>query len=278
MTDVKIKMINYFDSHWYRVELTKGEVRYVPSVTQKLGIIDKPFLSRWRGDLGNREADMRVFEAQRRGSRIHQGWETFCKGGTIIFNPQEHPNYTEEEITKLKQENALFYTFFYQDEYLDLLKLAKFMEIVQPKILATEQTVVSLANNDAGTLDNLFEIKEGSYLINGAKPLKIPGGIYVADLKTGSQVDKSAYRQTAAYVQCVQEMGIANPVGTMILHTQSKNRGGIEGLGVHLRAGNDLHRDYDHYRMIAALWDVEHEGDAPRDFEYPTLVKLGGLK
>lgn len=270
---IEIKKIDYFDEHWYRLETENGII-FIPSVTTKLGITNKPFLARWRGDIGNREADMRLFEAQMRGSRIHECFEILCNGGTIVYNPSRYPTYTTEEIAALRQSHAILGISTYQDEYLDILKLTEFMKIVKPEILACEMTVYSLENNDAGTLDGLYRIKGGKYLVNGSKPLDIQEGVYVVDLKTGSMVDKNAYRQTAAYAACVKEMGIADPIGTIILHTQSKNRGGIEGLGVHLRNIEQMNADYLSYRIVSSLWDDENKESAPRNFQFPSMISL----
>lgn len=271
---VEVKMIEWFNEHWYKVETGSGKFEFIPSVTTKLGIINKPFLARWRGDVGNREADMRMFEAGERGTRIHRGYEIYCKGGIVIYNPITRPTYTPEEIKKIIDENSAYYICQYQDEMLDLLKLSRFISIVKPKIIASEMTVVSLKDKDAGTMDSLFEIKEGNYMVNGSKPLHLGPGVYVVDLKTGSMVDKNAYRQTAAYVNAVRVMGIADPIGTLILHTQSKNRAGIEGLGVHVREGDDCLADYQSYRLAAALWEEDHADDVPKVFEFPSQIKM----
>lgn len=273
---MEVKRVTYFDEHWYRIEDTLGKVVFLSSVTTKLGVAPKPYLAKWRGDVGNREADLRVYEAQQRGVRIHDCFETLCNGGTVVFNDVRHPTYTNEEITALRSSYAVLSVSPYQDEYLDVLKLAEFMKIVKPEILACEMTVYSLKNNDAGTLDGLYRIKGGKYLVNGSKPLDIPEGVYVVDLKTGSMVDKNAYRQTAAYASCIKEMGIADPIGTLILHTQSKNRGGIEGLGVHLRGIEQMNSDYSSYRIVASLWEDENKDAAPKNLEFPSIISIKG--
>jgi len=274
--DAKVKMVEWWDDRWYKIELDNKEVRWFASTTTKLGIVDKPFLPRWRGDIGNREADLRVREAQERGSRIHNGFDILQRGGLIIYQPWQRPNYSPEELEELKKRHALWVIVQYQDEMYDLLKLSKFLSIVKPKIISTETTVYSLEDEDAGTLDALYHIEEGKYLVNGSKPLYLEKGLYVADLKTGSMVDKSAYRQTSSYVNCVRKMGIGNPVGTLILHTQGKNRSAIEGFSVHLRTGDDLARDYQEFRMVSDLWMAEHRNDTPKVFEFPTLLQLEG--
>ncbi len=277
MSNVEVKLVQFFDDHFYKLDILnndgKLETRWMPSITTKLSIIDKPFLARWRGDLTNREADMRLFEAQQRGSRIHNAWSKFCEGGVIIFNPWNHPNYTEAEIAEIKASNPLWAILVYQDEMLALIKLQKLVEAIKPKMLYSERIVYSLSNNDAGTADNIWEIEEGDYKVNGAKPLYIPQGRYLVDLKNGNQVSEEAYAQTAAYLRCAEEMGDPTYAGTMILHTSSKNKGGIEGLGVHLRTGSEIDSDYDTYRLAASLWDKKNPDFAPRVFEFPSMIK-----
>ena len=119
---MEIKQVSYFDEHWYRFETNSGVI-FLPSVTTKLGVVNKSFLARWRGDIGNREADMRLFEGQERGSRLHRAFETFCKGGTVVFNPQRYPTYTKEEIVRAvefleKCAMALPVTDYDRDHYL----------------------------------------------------------------------------------------------------------------------------------------------------------------
>jgi len=275
--EVKIKMVEYFSDHWYKAEyLNNGvmEARYIPSVTSKLGIIDKPFLARWRGDINNREADMRLFESQQRGTRIHHAFNILINGGLVIYNPWQHPNYTKEEIGNLTREAPNHFVIQYQDEMLALIMLKKWLDTIKPEILFSERTVYSLENNDAGTLDLACVIKSGRYAVNGSRPLEIPEGKYICDLKTGNQVSDEADLQTAAYLKCAEEMNLGKFAGTIILHTGSKNKGGIEGFATRLRMREEIEEDYKNYRLAAKLWEWKHKDDAPRLFEFPSLLKM----
>lgn len=278
MSEVKIKMVDFFDSHVYRIDILnegKLETRWIPSVTTKLSITDKPFLAKWRGDIGNREADMRLFESQERGSRIHYAWSVFCNGGLVIYQPWNRPNYTEAEIVELKKNNPLHAIIKYQDEMLALIKLQKLVNALKPKMHYSERIVYSLTNNDAGTVDNDWEIETGYYNVNGSKPVLIPGGRYVVDLKNGNQVSDEAYYQTAAYLKCSEEMDGTKYAGTIIVHTSSKNKGGIEGLGCHVSLMPQVEEHYKTYRLAAALWEKKNPDFAPKVFEFPTIIKKG---
>lgn len=278
MQALEVKMVEWFSEHWYKITLLNGtgpDVRWMPSVTTKLGVIDKPFLAKWRGDLGNRECDMRLFEASQRGSRIHYAFNVLTTGGTVIYNPWQRPNYVPEVIKEITEKaNGNVAIIQYQDEMLALVKLQKWIDIVKPEILFSEMTVYSLKNNDAGTADVGFKIKEGHYPVNGSVPLFIPGGSYIADLKTGNQVSEEANLQTSAYLHCAEEMKMGPYAGTIILHTGAKTKRGIEGMATVLRKPEEVEEDYKDYRLAAQLWERKNKDSKPTVFEFPSLIKL----
>lgn len=286
-TEIKVHMVEWFNDHWYKLDVEKEvnadmkgidanletETLYFPSVTTKLGVIAKPFLAHWRGDLGNREADLRQFEASQRGVRIHHAWYVMTTGGVIVYQPFQRPNYSQSDIDTMESENmGNLAVVRYQDEMYDLHKLSRWLKAVNPEIRGSEIINYSIPNKDAGTLDNLFFIKEGDYLINGAKPLHLPEGLYVADLKTGKVVDDDAFMQTACYAKNIQEMGFGDPIGTLILHTGSAVRTAIEGLSTLYRSKEQMEQDYLDYRLAAALWDRKNANAKPKIFEFPALL------
>lgn len=276
---MEVQMIEWFDSHFYKIKYqldgAADVVEYLPSVTTKLNIIAKPFLAQWRGDIGNREADMRVFESSERGVRIHHAWYTLTTGGVVLYQPFQHPNYTLEEIEQIKEANLGNVAIVkFQDEMYDVYKLSKWLKVVKPTILHSEKIVYSVNNRDAGTVDNIFGIEEGDYEINGKKPIHIPKGIYVVDLKSGKVVDDNAFMQTAVYAACAEEMGLGEINGTLILHTGSSMKTGIEGLATLYRSKEEMGKDYQDYRLAAALWERKNADMKPKVFEFPSLLTL----
>ena len=272
MNDIKITLVHWFDSHWYRIK-QKDKEEWFPSVSTKLGIIDKPFLSRWRGDIGNREADLQVWESARKGSRIHLAWYLLYDKGMIIFNPIENPQYKEGEIEELKKKHEVM-IIHNQQEMWDIYKLQQWHKEVNPKMIKNESIVYSLTNKDAGTLDKVFDIEEGVYNINGSKPLVLKKGLYVTDLKTGKSVYNEAYMQTSAYANCYTEMTGQKIIGSLIVHTGSKTKNGIAGLSTHLRTSEQMAEDYQNYRAAANLWDRLHKDDKPKIGQFPSLISL----
>jgi hypothetical protein len=276
---IQIKQVEWFDSRFYKVDLLNNgipETRWMPSVTSKLGIIDKPFLAEWRGSIGNREADTRMFESQQRGSRIHDAFNRLVNGQGVAYNPWNHPNYLADELEALKLKFGGLAVLNYQDEYFQVYKLKKWLDLVKPKILHAEKTVYSLLHNDAGTLDLACYIEGGNYFVNGSKVVFIPSGNYIVDLKTGNNLSDEANLQTACYLKCAEEMGLGKFNGTIILFTGSKNRGGIEGLGTHLRLMPEVEQDYKYYRLASELWMMKHKDDHPKVMELPSLLTLKG--
>jgi|SRR3990167_2175965 len=276
-----IEMIEFFDDHWYKISLTTPEDPdktvdiYIPSVTTKLNIIAKPFLARWRGDVGNREADMRVFEACERGVRIHSAWNTLSTGGAVLYNPVKRINYSLDQIDEIATEYAGNIEIVrYQDEMMDVWKLQKWVEIVKPKMVASELPVYSLAHMDAGTADNIMDIEAGKYQVNGATALELPAGRYVIDLKSGKQVDDNAFMQTAAYAKCIEEMGRGEITGSLILHTGASTKKGIEGLATLYRTKEEMQEDYENYRLAASLWERKNKDAKPKTFVFPSILSL----
>lgn len=270
----EIIMAEWFNEHWYKI--TKKSVdHFIASVTTKLSVENKPNLSKWRGDIGNREADTRMYEASERGKRIHAALHIYLLGGAVIYNPWNRPVYTEDQIKKIADEsNGLFIVLKDQGEMLDVWKLQRFFEIVKPEILHSELIVYSIDRNIAGTLDIALKIEQGSYPVNGSKDLIIPEtGIYIADLKTGKTVEDSVWRQIAPYASCFEEMGLGDVAGGLILHTGATTKTGIKGFSVKLATRDELDPYLDDYFSLAHIWERNNKNAAPEIFSFPTLIR-----
>lgn len=273
-----VVLVTHYSEHWYKV-LEGDKTHFIPSVTTKLSIKDKPFLARWRGDISNREADLRLYDAQQKGKRIHWAWETALKGGVVIYDPWQEPVYTPESIQKLRDENqdkvVILRSF---EEMADVNKLARQHQILKPSVLAVEETVYDLENNDAGTIDHVYWIEEGVYEgISGSKPLHLDAGFYIGDLKTGNVVDDNVWLQMAPYLVMYELRHGVQMAGALVTHTGSKTKRGIEGLMTIVRGRQQLiESDYPDYRHASSLWNRDHHDDQPETYEVPSLIKLTG--
>jgi len=272
MSDVVL--IEWFNSHYYKVTEADGQARYIPSVTTKLGVIDKPQIARWRGDLGNREADARMNEAAEKGTRIHWAYAVSLQSGAVVYNPWQKPIYTEEGITELKAKHKEIAILRTQEEMWAICKLAEQFKRLQPEVLGVEEMVYDLEKNDAGTIDSVFGIKEGSYLISGSKPLRLPGGIYVNDLKTGSFIGDDVWLQIAPYVVMYEKKHGVKVTGGLVTHTGSTMKGGIAGLKTMYCDRELLQEYYEKYRRISDVWMDRHKDEEPETFQFPSLITM----
>lgn len=284
----KVELVEWFDSHWYKIELAGQPPMYFPSTTTVLSASAKPFLAKWRGELGNREADLRMMEAADRGSRIHNAWSIFCQGGVVLYQPFQRPIYTYDQIEDLRVQYLDMVAILpNQDEMYQMTKLERWMKAVKPLHIESEKIVYTLSNRRAGTADNFVVINGGEYLINGSKPLKLKGGLYVMDLKSGKAIDDDAYMQISDYTHSLIEMAYAGvdwaadlikrfgtPVGGLILHTSANTRTGIEGLATVLRTAEELAQDYLDLQSVDTIWRRKNKDAKPTVFEFPSLITL----
>lgn len=274
-----IVLVEWFNDHWYKV-VKEGVPWWCASVTTKLGILDKPGLARWRGDVGNREADLRMHDAGQRGKRIHWAWATALEGGAVIYDPWQTPVYTPEGIAELTAKyNGKVAVLRTQDEMWQVDKLRRQHAILKPRVVAVELKVYDLDTMDAGTIDSVEEIAAGEYMVSGARPLALKGGLYVADLKSGTWLGDEANYQTAKYLAMYEKMNGVKCAGTLIRHTSASTKKGIPGLGVYLRTREQVYdEDLPMFERIAGIWNAQHKGDEPETFQFPSLITLGGTK
>ena len=273
-----IKLIEWFDEHFYKIE-TDDKIEYLPSTTTKLQVAPKPFLAKWRGDVGNREADLKMNEASDRGKRIHYAVNHYLNRGTVIYNPYQRPTFTAEAIKELEEKTGKeVFVLKDQGEMYQLYKFKLWINEVKPVIIASEVIVYDLDMKEAGTVDIVLDIAAGEYNVSGAKPLVLAGGRYIVDLKTGNQIDDNYYMQTADY-QVMYNKSFKNSVGfvpvkeNLIIHTNATTKKGILGLSTHLRTEEEAKKDYEDFRHIAAIWERTNTSN-PKVFEFPNLIRL----
>jgi hypothetical protein len=279
---IEVKQIDWFDDHFYKIRYeneAKIEIEdYFASVTTKLGALAKPHLIRWYGDIGTREAQMKMREAGDRGSRIHNAWYHYTTGGAVVYQPERTPLYTRDELDEIyKRFNNAVYVIQNQDEMFNVMKLQQFHSIIKPREMKSETIVYNADHKEAGTADNIFEIDEGEYLISGAKPVKLPGGQYIFDLKTGSTVGKEAFMQVSAYLVCAESMGAPKFAGALIGHTSATTRSGIEGFKIYFLSREEALSQYSDYRDIARVWERNFGTKKPVIRQIPGLITLGSL-
>ena len=270
----EIQTALWFDDRGYRIKFPDGAVYEQASVTTKLGIEDKPFLYRWYADQGWDQAKKKLHESGERGKRIHYALFIYTMGGIVLYNNPQVPTYTEEQVKEYQKMNPYFVVLQNQDEMLAMVKLQKFFDLVNPKILEAEKTVWSITHGIAGTLDMVLEIEKGSYDVNGSKKLVIPEtGAYIADLKTGNQISDSAWAQISAYKVAYEGLSGLRTKGGLVLHTSATTRSGIEGFAAPLKTSEELEPHFQFFKHASAMWGFRNPGFTLKAFSFPTLIQ-----
>ncbi len=283
-----VNLIEWFNEHHYRIDFTKIpkdlkerygfkniDIDYFPSSTTILGVAPKPFLAKWRGQVGNWEADRVLEESQNKGSRIHNATSIWMNGGKIIYNNPKRPSFNEQQLSEIIN-NKPYLILKEQQEQLEVWRFVQWCKAVNPKFIANELMVFSLQYSYAGTLDNIFDIQGGKFEINGTKPIEIPTGRYIIDLKTGGEDDKGHSKQLASYMTAYEEDREKDIDGGIIIYTNAQTKGKIEGLKTVLYSREQLEEQFQKFLNIKKVWD-EYGMEKPKIFELPAILSLEDL-
>lgn len=162
-------------------------VKY-PSVTQILGVINKPFLVPWANKLGKEGKTVNEVTQPSMviGTLTHALIEEHSRWIAAGSRPHEPEKYLRSiyDVTTPEEEGiaktALHCFGLYMDFYSEF----------KPEPKASELSIISKGMNYAGTIDSLCEIKGKKYLI---------------DYKTSDKVYPEYKLQLAAYASLVQE-------------------------------------------------------------------------
>ena len=287
---VNIKAVEWFDDRFYKIDfetineellqkygypLTGSD--YFKSSTTYLGAAPKPWLGRWRGDIGNWEADRVMRDKADHGSTVHHAAYDGLQGAKIIFNNSKHPAYNSDEIAGLREEYKQLVIIEDQQTALELWRLKQFFMELQPlEVVALEMTVVSLKYKFAGTLDCLLKIKAGTYYFDRT-PLEIEKDCYVViDFKTGQEDHTTHSKQLASYRVAVEEDTDFKIDYAFIVHTNAKSKTGIDGLKVVCFDKAELDRSFEiftHLQIISNEWIDEK----PKFVEIPSIINFQDL-
>ncbi len=245
------------DGRFYEVVDNDGVIKHYPSVTTVLKAFPSDYLAQWRGNVGNEEADRVFKEAGERGTFIHKSFEDLLTG--TAFHYREIPAGQRGFVI---DDQTLF---------IQLYRLAEFMRLVNPIVLASEQIVYNHEYEFAGTIDMLLDIEDGQYAINGRNPVYLPKGVYLVDIKTANSIHQTHHWQLGAYAHCLTAFGYIIK-GTIILHTRSLNKGGIEGFGAKLRSQNEWKEDFYNFLKVKSVFDINPK--KPQIFNIPITIQL----
>ena len=271
--------ILWFDQRYYPFYNDKQQIeRWLPSVTTKLGIISKgDFLDRRRGDIGNREADIRLQEAGDRGSRIHAACAIGMNGGAVAIDPpwNKAKAISEQDMKKLKKKYkgniALLQS---QEEMVAVWRFREWLKLFDKNlfVVGNEVRVCSILDNYAGSLDWIFRLKKGLYQISSKMSINIINdGLFILDLKSGMESD-SHKMQVAAYVEGYEKTYQEKVDGGFIFYMNPKRAGGLEETKTVFMNHSDISRHYQDFLHVSVIWERNNAGQQPKIFEYPSVI------
>lgn len=164
----------------------------LPRVSDILSVINKPGLTAWRARVGNEEADRVSKVATDLGTAVHAA----CEGlNREMLTDGVFFGGTGAEALRP-------FTHAYEDFLIRHVR----------RVLLVEERVYHERHRYAGTLDVMVELNDGRTC--------------VVDLKTGKTVDYvSTPLQLAAYACAVEEMGMAEVNGRLVVHLPSDRPG-----------------------------------------------------
>lgn len=266
-----MERVEWFDERFYKIYDKDGQICFYPSVTTILSVTPKPFLTQWKGEVGNEEANRISNEAKTRGSIVHNAIDWLHSGGQVSLGDSWYLAEKESE----SKDNILIIND--QFNFLMVYRYTQLYDKLKPTIISSEELIYSHKYKYAGTMDIIMEINAGDYLIDGAKPINIKGGKYICDIKTGKSLSPDYWLQLAAYKKAKEEMVGEVYDGALIIHTNSMNKKGIEGLGVKVKYSEELEEEFDLFMKFYDIY-LAYPKPTPKVFDMPknlTLKKKG---
>lgn len=238
----ELKQINFLDRRVYK----RSEGLYYPSVTTILGYMPKNrFFETWIKDVGH-NADIIMRKAGDEGTQTHNAIEELLLGKEIEWM-DEYGNAKFNELV-----------------WGMILKFKDFWEQTKPKLVYSEEFTFSDEFKYAGTTDLVLEIENETWLV---------------DIKTSNSLHKSYDLQLAAYSKAIEETKGIKIDRTGILWLKSSKRGpskreGIQGKGWELKAVDDIDNNFELFKAVYKMYEIENPVTEPIYNSYPTTVSL----
>ena len=297
MSNKITNVVSWFDDRFYPCKLSKQSIAkiqkriksinpeyeltviadniFLPSVTTILSSSPKEWLGRWRGQVGNWEADRIMNEALDKGSKIHAAFSNLIEGTIILFNNPKSPTYTKEQIEAISTENKKgVQVLFDQQEMLEVWRLKRFFDIVKPKIIGNEMKILSEVFGYAGTLDHLWYLEANKYDLGDKEKFIIEkSGYYILDIKTGKEDADNYPEQLASYTMAVEESGEYKIEGAIILYSNANKRKGIEGFKTDQYNKEQLEYHFKGFLDQFNIW-IKKANKSPKVFDLPSLLSM----
>lgn len=239
----ELKQINFLDRRVYK----RSEGVYYPSVTTILQYMPKnKFFESWLKDVGH-NADLIMRRAGKEGTQVHEAAEALVLGQEVSWMD----DYGNAKYSQIVWEM--------------ILKFYEFWNTHKPELISAEDFVYSDEYKFAGTADLV---------------VKMDGETWLLDLKTSNSLHKSYDLQLAAYAKALEETkGIKiDRTGIIWLKAQSrgpsKKEGVYQGKGWKIKVIDEIDYNFDLFKTIYKLYNLENPTVEPIYNSYPTTLKL----
>jgi len=239
----ELKQINFLDRRVYK----RGEGVYYPSVTTILQYMPKnKFFETWMKDVGH-NADLIMRKAGKEGTQVHEAAEDLVEGKEVSWMD----DYGRAKYSQLVWEM--------------ILKFADFWKTHKPELISSEQFVWSDEHKFAGTADIVC---------------KMNGEVWLIDIKTSNSIHKSYDLQLASYAKGLEESRGIKIDRTAILWLKAQSRGPskqkkiIQGKGWKLLQIDEIEKNFELFKLIYKLYELENPNTEPIYNSYPTTVKV----
>lgn len=239
----ELKQINFLDRRVYK----RSEGVYYPSVTTILQYMPKnKFFESWLKDVGH-NADLIMRRAGKEGTQVHEAAEALVLGQEVSWMD----DYGNAKYSQIVWEM--------------ILKFYEFWNTHKPELISAEDFVYSDEYKYAGTADLV---------------VKMDGETWLLDIKTSNSLHKSYDLQLASYAKALEESkGIKiDRTGIIWLKAQSrgpsKKEGVYQGKGWKIKVIDEIDYNFDLFKTIYKLYNLENPTVEPIYNSYPTTLKL----
>lgn len=238
-----MKQLNFLD---YRV-YERSEGVYYPSVTSILQYMPKgKFFEEWLKEAGQ-SADLIKNRAAAEGTQTHNIIEQLIEGKEVSWMNEYGNAICSEQVWQM------------------VLRFVDFWKEVKPTPIAVEQFLFSDEHRYAGAVDFICEIG---------------GETWIIDFKTSNHLHRTYDLQLASYVLAWEEMGRGKIDKAAILWLKSskrgpsKQKGKLQGKGWELSIVDDVGKNFELFKLIYKLYELDHPKVEPIYLQYPTSIKL----
>lgn len=214
--------------------------KYYPSVTNMLGITypDGGALTKWRGDIGNEDANRIMNQAGEDGTFIHQAIEDLIAGREIISDDIVK---RFDKTRSLKIHKALESFIDFWNEY-------------QPEVIETEYSVADTKLKLAGTIDMKCRLNTDAYQDE-----------WIIDWKSSKSIGPKHKIQLSLYAK----MDNVNKMG--IVHLGNTTKKGYSFLPL---KEEEFARFYKEGLACNKLFQTMYPSAKPKEFDFPDKFKL----